>query len=259
MKISHLTAIVLPLALALCSGCMKMELTFAIAKNGSGEMDLNYSVTEQSVAQVVSILKLKNQMDAISGNSDAAKEEGRYAEMFLNPSEAALRKEFKKYETNGVTLTSMSVTSQNGKRQVRIKAAFKSLTELQKADFFAEDGFTLKKMDNDTYYFFKDKLARNGKGITAATDEDTAQIIRPLMAGMTVDIKIAVPGKIVKSNSASKSFYTAAWHYDIDKDPNALAQIENQQFKIFFDGAGLDLPNVQTKQPPKPAKPAEKK
>lgn len=228
-------------------GCLKLEQVLTIGKDGSGTLDLSYSVTEQAATQIAQMLQFKEKIDKITGDADTEKAlDGYYTKLFMTPTEEAFKREFKKYEKNGVTLNTIMVSAKEGKRSVKLKASFRSLAELQKADFFPQYGFSVKKLNDDSCFFFRDRMNRDDQTAPMLSDDQQMRVVQPFLSGFNVALRVVTPGKILKSNSASKALYTASWNFDLDTDADALLHLQNQQFKIIFDGKGMNLPNVDT-------------
>jgi len=237
--------------LTVISGCIQVDQTLTIEKNGSGSLELFYTIPEQTVSQMKAMYKLKDQMDETLGQAEPLTTEEAFERMFFDPSEDQIKRLLKKYETLGIKTETLKVETRNAARTVKLKVTFASMDKLSKADFFPDYGFTLSRSPNETYTFFR--AAGNPQASDAGTGPSS--LVTPILNGFRVAMKVNTPGKILQSNASRKTLYNAAWVFDFEKDPNVLTTLQNQHMKIVFDGKGLQLPDIkQTSQQAKPAK-----
>jgi len=241
--------------LAITSGCIQVDETLTIEKNGSGSLELLYTIPEQTVSQMKAMYSLKDRMDETLGQASPQTIEEAFERMFFDPTEDQIKRVLKKYEPLGVKTETLRVENRNSGRSVNLKVTFTSLEKISKADFFPEYGFTLLRNQNETYTFFRaaENTGTDPQGPGAKPQEPG--LLSPIMSGFRVALKVTTPGKIIQTNASRKTLYNAAWIYDFEKDPNVLTTIQNQPMKIIFESKGLQIPEIrQTRQPAKPAK-----
>lgn len=222
----------------LTGGCLKLEETFTIRPDGSASLDLIYAISEQAVMQMKAVLKVRDQLAYLSGEEPAAADP--WSGLFLNPVEDQLRRELKKYEKLGIVVDRLKVEARDNWRHVQLKVTCKSLADLARTDFFPEYGFSLSKDADGAYVFFRDRENRDGASSGSIPDPETLKLMTPVLGGFNTVFKVNTPGRITKSNAHAKSLYGAAWEFSYDKDPNAVTRLQDQQFKITFEGKGSD-------------------
>ncbi|MDD4871757.1 MAG: hypothetical protein PHR77_14465 [Kiritimatiellae bacterium] len=231
--------------LVIFNGCIKVDETLTIEKNGSGNLELLYTIPEQTVTQMKSMFKLKDQMDAILGQTGPQTIEDSFERIFFDPSEDQIKIILKKYEQFGITIDKLKVETRNAVRNVTLNVKFADLARISKADFFYEHGFTLLRNQADNYTFVRvPENQENGFEIQNVGPE-TAGMLSPILNGFRVSLKVSTPGKILETNASRKTVYNAAWIFDYDKNPDAVKILQNQTMKIVFDGKGMQLPEVR--------------
>ena len=234
---------VLPvLVLLAASGCLKLDETLTIEKNGSGNIELTYIIPEQTVAQMKSMFKLRDQMDLITGQSAPQTKEEIFQRLFFDPAEERIRQQLKRYEPFGITIDTLKVETRSSARNVNLKVLFADLARLAKTDFFPEHGFTLARNKDGTYTFYR---ASEPNGSQENIGSEAAGLLTPVLNGFRAALKINTPGKIIETNASRKTLYNAAWIFEFDKDPNAMTALQRQNMKIVFDGKDLNLPEVR--------------
>lgn len=231
--------------LVACSGCIKVDETLTIEKSGSGNLELLYTISEQTVSQMKAMFKLRDQMDAVTGQAYTPAIEDTFQRLFLDPSEDQIKKFLKKYEQFGITIETLKIESRNASRNVTLKLAFTDLARAARADFFPRHGFNLSQTANGTYTFLRTPERDDGGYQIQNLGTDTAGLLAPVMNGFRVALKVNTPGKIIETNASRKTLYNAAWIFDFDKDSNAIKTLQNQTMKIVFDGRGIQLPELR--------------
>jgi len=249
LNMKYLSLIPVVMAMTL-TGCLKLDETLTLEKNGAGNIDILYTIPEQTVSQMKAMFKLRDQMDSIMGQSLPLTFEDEFQRTFFDPTEDRIKQLLKKYESCGVSLETAKVITKNAARTVTIRAAFADLERVAKADFFREHGFTLVRNQNETYTFYRvpESTANGYQPINIGPE--ASRLISPVMSGLRVSLKVNTPGKIVDTNASRKAPYNAAWIYDFDKDPNALKALQSQAMKIVFEGKNIRLPEVRQILPP---------
>lgn len=248
--------LLVPLLAILGSGCLKLDETFTIRADGSATLELVYAISEPAVNQMKAILKVRDQMAALSGEESISPDDR--MELFLNPAEDSLRREIRKHEKLGVTVERLKVESRDNWRHVQLKVACKSLADLAKTDIFAQYGFSLSRDSDGNYTLFRDRESRNADSAAGMVDPATLKLMTPVLEGFNAIFRVNTPGKILQANAHTKSIRSVSWEFSFDKDPNAITALQDQQFKIVFDGKGADGKafslspfNQKTSVPPK--------
>ena len=249
-----LLRLLLPALAILATGCLKLEETFTIRPDGSADLDLVYSISEPAVTQMKALLKVRDQMAALSGDTTVSPDP--YSKIFLNPAEEQLRRELKKYEKFGLSIERLKVDTRDGWRQVQVRVRCKNLADLAKTDIFRTYGFSLTKDPEANYVLFRDRESA-GDASTDVPDPETLKLMTPVLDGFKIVLKINTPGRIIKANSHLRSTHGATWEYDFNRNPNAINQLQDQQFNVVFqgrtaEGKSLSLPEISQKPPARP-------
>ena len=238
-------SLVCSLLAVLATGCIELKQDLELKPDGSGRLRVSYSISEHSISQLQAMLVLKEQMARISGNATPMTEEDKQAMMFLIPDETAIRKSFKKYEKYGISATELSVSTRNNRKHIYVEAHFKNIAEVAKADFFEFYGFSLLRLANNNYVFYRSPQKADGVAPPILSDKQTEKLLSPLLGGFSVSLNVKTPGRIIKTNAHDKQRYSAIWIFEFDRDPNVLQTLQSRSMSIVFDGKGLSLPEVK--------------
>ena len=216
------------------AGCIKVDQTLTLEKDGSGTIDLTYSMSEQSVAQW---------QDVANGmfGSDAG---GTSTAMPFDFTDQDIRDDFKEFEKDGVVLQSIQSETRNGWKTRRLLIGFKSLAGVAKTGFLANRDISLVK-DASGNYVFTQKAGGAGNlppEIAAMTEPPADTLFSDMLQGFKAVLRVKTPGLILETNAPQKSGREAAWTFDIDRDPDALQKVQKTSLRIVFEGKGLDIP-----------------
>jgi len=244
-------------AVLLLSGCIKVDQTLTIEPNGSGTLDMEYGMSEQTVAQ----------LEAMKQMSEGMSQEGVEVESksSLEFDEEEIRNDFADKNLQGVKLLDVSSESRDGWKYMKVKLAFDNLDALKKTEFFEDSDLTLTK-NADGNYVLAQKLGSEEMGMPgpeastgAGTSEGSAaaggeasgapdmgaqmmQGMAAMFAGLRIAMTVVVPGEIIESNATQVEGNRASWVYDIDKDPQVLTKLGGQdKMRIVFSGKDLEL------------------
>ncbi len=230
---------------ALCTGCLKGELLLEIDKHGSGSLEASYSITENAVAQLKSMVDLAHRLEDMSLGKSKAPEPDPGILLFLDPDEQKIRAELAKYEKSGLKLDKLRVRSRNARRSVDLRLKFNDIIDVARADFFADIGFSLYRRKSGDLVFFRKSMNENNpqKGVLA--DESAQRLIAPILEGFMITVKIHPPGRILESNATSAGLNSATWVFDQDKDPRAFHRLQNQEYIMLIEGEGITIPDIK--------------
>ncbi len=241
MKISHFFLA----AVLILPGCIKVDGTLSLEKNGAGNLELIYALPEQTVTQMKSMFKLRDQLDSVMGQTVPKTLEDDFEQAFFDPSEDRIKQLVKKYEKSGITLDTLKVETRNAVRNVILKLMFSDLKQLSSADFFQKHGFSLFRNKNDTYTFTRSPDTGQTPSQAPLTEAESVGMLSPILGGFRVALKVNTPGRIIETNASRKTLYNAAWIFEFDKNPKALETLQKQSMKIVFDGKGSQRPEVR--------------
>jgi hypothetical protein len=233
--------LVLVAALAFSAGCIKFSETLTLQGDGSGSIDITYTIPEETVAQITGMMKLTDELAAAT-EQPSPYESHAYLGLLLNPSESRIRQKVDDYKIDGLVLKNVKVESRDGSREVKVQLAFDRITDLAGTDFFAEQGFALTRTANGNY-----RLSRAGSPnkTESAADLDDPKIVRmltPVLGGFEATIGIQTPGRILQANTTRRSLRQAVWNFDFNRNAKDFREFYNKELIVIFDGAGLSLP-----------------
>lgn len=219
------------------AGCVKIDQTLTLEKDGSGFFEINYGMSEETVQQMENMQK----MQAAMGEDD---EEADDSNMFDFDTDK-IKDEFSKMEQDGIKLVSVSSETKDGWKYMNIKISFDNLEALSKTDFLSDGTFSLTK-NEDGNYVINQKSAGMGDDdeMTPEMKQMMLQQMAPAMKGMHIAMNVVVPSKIIDSNAMVVNGNKASWVFDVDKDPSFLVDSKMQDVHIEFAGKGINLPDI---------------
>lgn len=229
----------------LSTGCLKCDMLLELAADGSGYMEVTYSISENAVAQLNSMLKLGKHLDQVSAETPTAPLEDPKLMLFLDPDENKIRDELSKYKKYGLKLDKLRVKSRNARRTVDIRLEFKNIAEVAKADFFSDIGFSLYRRKSGDLVFFRRNMNADNPNKNILADEAAQKMVAPILEGFEVTVKIHTPGKVLDSNAQSHGLTSATWSFIQDTDPKAFQKLQEQEYIILMDGSGVTIPDIK--------------
>lgn len=232
MRILHyLTVSVMVCATALMCGCIDAEPTLMLKKDGSGIMDLEYTISEQSITQFRAMVKLREELAAASGGS--AGEIDPIIKAFYDPTEERYKQVFQPLGKSGARIEEITIDTRNAARSVHIRVLFKSLEDLAKTELFTKHNITLATNKQGNRVLRRNAGKRTDDYSSRLSVEEQETLI-PILAGFRVVIRVNTPGMILRSNASKTSRYTAQWLFEYDKNPDAVTDIQNRPLEVVF-------------------------
>ena len=222
------------------SGCIKIDQTMTLNKDGSGELDIRYGMSEQAIAQ----LKAMEEMGEAMG-------EGGGVEMDADTpfdfdfDEAKVREEFEAQAIDGVDLLSATSETVDGWRYMAMKLSFDSLAALKQTDFFDDNELSLTRDAEGNYVLTQRASDADAPAIgQGADDEMTDQMLQQMaamFAGMRIASRVVVPTEIIETNATEVDGRMAAWIFDIDENPAVMKELESLNMRVVFSSKGASL------------------
>ena len=226
------------------AGCIKSDTTITLNSDGSGVLEASYEISEVAVNQIKAMNKLREQMSQINGPNESFALLHPIAVALFDPEESSLRRIFTKYSGNGIKIEKLRVDKRDQWRSVVLKLPFNNITNVAKADFYPDYGFSLIKR-KDGNYLIKRRSEASGNRITGFLNTSAnSKLLASVLSGFKVVVKVIVPSKVLDSNASTKGLYSAVWSFDYDKDVNAFTALQNQDFTVMFDGKTINLPQI---------------
>jgi hypothetical protein len=229
--------------LPVLAGCIKVDQTLSLAKDGSARLEVSYSIAEEAVDRFQSMFELEARMARVAGETLPKDREDAWHRLLLQPEEEAIRNRLAGYDKYGMRVDKLKVESRGGRREVQIVLLAEDLARAAESDLFRQYGFSLRKNRTGNYVFYRPGKKPPQDAAQQPDPEDSEQL-SPLLAGFKVHIRVNTPGRILETNAAGKGLYAATWTFDFDREPTALADLQRQDLYIVFDGRGLTLPEV---------------
>ena len=217
-------------------GCINVDQTLVLEKDGSGTIDLTYGMSEESISQWQDVAR--NMLDGSNPGSSSS------PVMPFDFSDEDVRNDFKEYEADGVALQSLRSETRDGWKYRRMVISFKSLAGIARAGFLANRNISLVK-DPRGNYVFTQQVGRGGNlppELAAFTDTSADSLFSGMMQGFKAVIRVKTPGRILETNAPEKSERQAGWVFDLERDPTALQKVQEASLRIVFEGKGLDIP-----------------
>jgi len=238
-----------PLLLVLTPGCIWYEQALTLRENGSGRLEVNYSISEQTIEQLRAIYKLREDMDAIDDMKTEFTLGQQYLHMYLEPDEGAIRQDLESYKRYGLSIEKLTVESRGAARHVKLKLTFDNLAKIAQIPIMKQYGLSLSKNADGDYVMVRAPTDTSPLPETDLSTEEATRVLSPLLSGFHVSIKVTVPGAIRTTNAPKRSRRTAAWVFDFSDDPYALRTLQRVSPAIIFDGTNAKLQEIKQVPP----------
>jgi hypothetical protein len=226
------------------SGCIKMEHSLRLRRDGTASYSLKYSISEQAIVRFRAMEKLNIQLAESRGEPPPKLGIDPIFRLFIDPDEAAIRKALKQYEHYGIEVKEFEVRTVSSWRHVNFKLEINDLQKVAKLPFFRDNGFNLTKDKSGSYVFYREPyINRPAEIAEVPSGEDLKQLI-PLLSGFKTVVRISVPGNITSTTAFNNTVNTASWIFDFDHDPGALTVLQHQPFRIVFKAPDVNFPEM---------------
>ena len=232
-------------ALLLSCGCLKFEQQLTLKEDGSGTLEISYSLAEQTVAQVEAMNKLRRELVAAAGTNAPTARPAGFDSFLFNPQKGEIVTKLKEYEPRGIVVEKMELKSLDIRRNVNIKIRFNSLAEFAKTDFFQAFGFSVTKDAQGNYVLERPPSHQTPAVRPDMSDPETLRVLSPLLNGFSVSFTVNSPARILRTTAPITTPYSASWRFDFDRDPDALMAMQSQCFQLVVDGNAIKLPEIQ--------------
>ena len=238
-------ALLLTCLALLGTGCVDVEQTLVINKNGSATYEIKYDISEQTIEHMKAMYELRDQMAAGPGSTVSLEPMDERTRVFFDPEEGALAKQVEAYSKYGITLDRIRVESKRGVREVRLKVSATSLGALATSDLFPAYGFSISKTHSGDYEFYRVPGKFGEAPRLDMSDPETLKMLIPFFNGFRVSSKVQVPSQIMETNAAIETRYSSTWTYDFDKDPEAILKLQRDPWRMVFGGRGVNIPVIK--------------
>jgi hypothetical protein len=233
------------MALALIvAGCVKVDQTITLNKDGSGTLDMRYGMSEQTIAQLEAMQQMSQGM---GGEADVEDESP------FEFDEAQVREDFESSKPEGIELVSLKSETVGGWKYIDMTISFDDLEALKRTEFFEDSNLSLTRDGEGNYVLTQtsgdDAVGDMGDmgGEGEAMQAQMMQQMAAMFAGLCIETSVVVPTRIIDSNATEVAGNKASWVFDIDQDPAVLTKLENTVMRVVFAGEGLSLPEVRNR------------
>ena len=241
----HLRALALFLVL-LATGCLRVEQILALGPDGSATFEARYVVPDTTTERVKAMMRLADEMALASGGSVTSPPPDDFTYFLFRPTEDLIRARIRSYENLGIRIEDLDVTVRNAQREVEFKLFIEDIARLVEADFFKTYGFSLGRLSNGDYVFYNRPLTAEPLDRTwDPTDTEVYKLLAPLLSGFRFEFELRTPGRVLRTGADRRTTTSATWIFDFDADPQALGKLQRAQMKALFEGAGMELPQLQ--------------
>ena len=231
------------LFLTLFAGCIKLDLTLTLSREGSAIVMANYSIPKQTISNLNTMLNVKKKLTVFTENPAGEDFTEEFLKLVLNSSETEIKQEFTNFGKYGITLNYLSVDITGDQRYVRCEFTVTNIANLAKIPLLLNSALSLTKEPDGNYSLFHPELAKLINSESSDIISEDARV--PLLERFKLSIRVNCPTPILKTNAHRKSQTSALWVFDSDNDPSAFRTFHRQQFYIKFVGTGLKLPELK--------------
>jgi hypothetical protein len=238
------------------TGCLQLEQVFLLRKDGSGTLEVKYTIPNETSERVQAMLKLTREMSVAARQPVQPMHGDAFTRMLFTPQETDISETIKSYNEYGISLERIKVENRNAAYDVEFKVRFEDIAEVAKADFFEHYGLSIAKVANGNFLMYTRPVT--DEPLDRAWDANNTDVLSrltPFLNGFDFKVEFHAPGKILRTNGDQKSAYAALWHFDFVQDPNAVAELQRSRMTVLFDGIGID--NLQELSQPKAPDEAE--
>ncbi len=223
------------------TGCIKVDQTLTLNKDGSGVLDIRYGMSEQAIAQLEAMEKMGEAMQESGGEPIDMEADTPFD---LDFDEAQVRQDFDSQGLEGVKLLSATSETTDGWRYMNLKLNFDNLEALKQTDFFDDSELSLSKDAEGNYVLTQRSTDGEAGGDMDDMDPQMLEQMATMFAGMRIANRFVVPTEIIETNATAVDGRSAAWVYDIGQDPAILTQLDDVNMRVVFssDGASIATP-----------------
>jgi len=230
------------------AGCIKTDQDVKLNADGSVDVKVHYAMTEQGIAQLEAMKKLAEQNPDMKVSSKGPD---------LIFDEAKLKAEFEKNQAAGVELKSCRVENKDGWKHAYLEARCADLSAAAKGTGAgSQRSFSLTRNAEGNYLLemvVKDKFPGAGARKDLSPEQKAQQeaMMKAMMAGLRIEIKLTVPGDIIETTATDKDKRTAIWLLDIndEKFSEKSEELNAKGIKVTFSGKGLELKEFKSAPP----------
>lgn len=225
------------------AGCVKIDATVNIGRDGSGTLRAIYGMPSHIIRQAESARQLARSLDLAAGVTNPVPEE---LDIPYLHDETLLKAKFGAMAGDGLQLESLKTREQGGWKYVDLTLKFKSVQSLFSQSFFGDFGVGFKHLDERSCKLTL-TLPPGGhsRETTSVVLQESLNKVTPFFNGFRVVVRLGLPGDIRNSNSLTSDARRATWEWDFDKDVQALARLTGEKIIVIFDATDVRLKDFE--------------
>jgi hypothetical protein len=217
------------------TGCIKIDASLSLNRDGSGSLRTIYGMPTFLIKQMELTRQWTRSLDFAGGQSTNMPLPSLDLPMIFD--EAVLNSRFRQMMADGVILESLRTREQGGWRYVDFNLKFSRFDGLVKQSFFEQCGVVWVRAEDDTCKLLV-SLPPVGvsPNLSVQTSPGASANLTPYMNGLRVVVRIDLPGEIRNSSSTMSDNRRATWEWDFDKDAAVIERLTKDRIIVVFDG-----------------------
>jgi len=214
-------------------GCVKIDATVSIERDGSGTLRAIYGMPTYIIKQADLARELSTSLDLANGRTNTVPV---VLDIPFLYDEAVLRTKFSAMAVDGLTLESLKTREQGGWNYVDFSLKFKTLGGLFKQSFFKDTAVSLKHLDETSCKLvITPPPVGQTPEISTVVMQESINSLTPFLNGFRVVTRMGFPSDIRNSNSLMSDNRRATWEWDYEKDQQALSRLAQSKMVVVFD------------------------
>lgn len=224
-------------------GCVKIDTTLSLDRDGSGSMRAIYGMPTYIIKQAELMRQLSASLDVAAGKTNVISPALDIPFLY---DEAILKAKFEGMAKDGIKLEAINLHEQGGWNYVDFTLKFKTLESLFKQSLFNDIGVSLKHLDDASCKLTINlPHVGNAAEIASVVSQENINKLTPFLNGLRVASHLTLPGDLRNSNSQISSGRHATWEWDFDKDSQALARLARDKMIVVFDVAEVRIKDFE--------------
>ena len=222
-------------------GCIKIDATLTLARDGSGTLRAVYAMPGFLIKQMDLTRQWTRALEAAEGSPDSVPLQPLEIPMVFD--EPVLNGKFAAMAPDGVSLVSLKTRDQGGWKYVDFTVKFTRLQALFSQPCFRDCAVSLERAADESVKLSIVPPPCGGSSGTGDLGAPEALVkLTPFLNGLRVVVRIDCPGDIRNSTSLVSDQRRATWEWDFDKDIRVLDRLSREKMAVVFDGTAVRMP-----------------
>jgi len=217
-------------------GCIKIDATLSLNRDGGGTLRAMYGMPSFLIKQLDVTRQWTRSLEVAEGRTNAVPLSVLDIPMVFD--EPLLNAKFRKMAVDGVILETLRTRDQGGWKYVDFTVKFNRLERLMQQSFFKDCGVSFKVSGDETCKLSV-TLPESAPAVTSGAlgSPEAIAKLTPFLNGLRVVVRIDLPGDIRNSTSSVSDSRRATWEWDFDKDIHVLDRLAQEKMIVLFDGS----------------------